>query len=112
MKYVIINFIIHTIKINIRTCVCNNVYIQARQLQEDWRYLTAHQKQKEQELEMKEKELIRRREMLELERRNLLNEVKYCKFLLRMHNYYFFIIILRRYHRNVVSYKNLKLTYL
>lgn len=49
--------------------------LQARQLQEDWRNLTAQQKQKEQELDIKEKELIRRREMLELERRNLLNEV-------------------------------------
>lgn len=45
-------------------------------MQEDWRNLTAQQKQKEQELQNKEKELIRRREMLELERRNLLNEVR------------------------------------
>lgn len=45
-------------------------------MQEDWRTLTAQQKQKEEELENKEKELIRRREILELERRNLLNEVK------------------------------------
>lgn len=50
--------------------------MQARQLQEDWRNLTAQQKQKEQELEIKEKELVRRRELLELERRNLLNEVR------------------------------------
>lgn len=44
-------------------------------MQEDWRNLTAQQKQKEQELEDKEKELIRRREILEMERKNLLNEV-------------------------------------
>lgn len=69
----------------------NPFYVQARQLQEDWRNLTAQQKQKEQELEIKEKELIRRREMLELERRNLLNEVRGHELMASMHNSFFIL---------------------
>ncbi|CAH1112604.1 unnamed protein product [Psylliodes chrysocephalus] len=49
---------------------------QTRQLQEDWRNLTAHQRQKEIELETKEKELILKKEKLERERKTIVSEIE------------------------------------
>lgn len=51
---------------------------QARQLQENWRNLTAIQKHREQELQRKEIELVEQREELEKERQRIMGEVKFC----------------------------------
>lgn len=52
-------------------------FFKARQLQENWRQITAQQKQREQELQRKEKELILQREELERERKKLMGEVSF-----------------------------------
>ncbi|XP_065167719.1 kinesin-like protein Klp98A isoform X2 [Atheta coriaria] len=48
---------------------------QARQLQENWRNLTAIQKHREQELQRKEIELVEQREELEKERQRIMGEI-------------------------------------
>ncbi|CAG9861907.1 unnamed protein product [Phyllotreta striolata] len=49
---------------------------QTRQLQEDWRNLSAHQRLKEIELERKEGELMLRKEKLERERKTVMSEIE------------------------------------
>lgn len=62
--------------------------LQTRQLHEDWQNLTAHQKQREMELEEKEKAIIYKREILERERLKIMGEVSVYIYMFSDNNYY------------------------